>query len=99
MVTNSKSPQFRLIVTVALVTFPPTTYSITFFLFPPLGATPRQPPKPFFALRTPSIQPDSYLIGSNRDHLDYRIWDHSSGTLRPDLTQKVTGTFTLQEVP
>ena len=79
--------------------FPSTTYSITFFLVPPLGAVPRQPPKPFFALRTSSIEPDSYLIGSNRGRLDYRVWDHSSGTLRPDVTQKITGTFTLQDVP
>lgn len=79
--------------------FPATTYSITFYILPPIGAIPRQPPKPFFALRTSSIQPDSYLIGANRDHLDYRIWDHNDGKLRPDVTQKITGTFTLQEVP
>jgi len=77
--------------------FPPTTYSIVLFLLPPLGVIPSQPPKPFFGLRTASVEPDSYLIGWEGDHLGYRLWDHGTGALRVDSNQKIDGTFVLRK--
>jgi hypothetical protein len=77
--------------------FPPTTYSIVLLLLPPLGVIPSQPPKPFIGLRTASVAPNSYLIGWEGDHLGYRIWDHGTGALRADSSQKVAGTFVLRK--
>lgn len=45
------------------------TRSVTYFLLPPLGPVPRQPPRPYYEIRTPRHR---YLVGWNRDRFDYR---------------------------
>jgi hypothetical protein len=68
-----------------------SVYHITFFLLPPLGAFPRQPPKPFYGIR---VAPRTYFVGFNDDHFDYRVIP-SSGPPQRDSAQRVTGGYTL----
>jgi hypothetical protein len=73
--------------------FDPSIYHITFFLLPPLGAFPRQPPKPFYGVHLPSR---TYFVGYDHDHFDYRIV-LPSGAPQRDPSQRVSGSYTLRE--
>lgn len=73
--------------------FDPSIYHITFFLLPPLGTFPRQPPKPFYGIHTTSR---TYFVGYDRDHFDYRIIP-PSGPPQRDPSRRVSGTYTISE--
>lgn len=74
--------------------FSPTTYSISFWIFPPLGTFPRQPPRPFVAMRIASRSPDIMVAGMDHGHFDYRVWDHATGKFRQDSSARLSGSYT-----
>jgi len=77
--------------------FSPTTYSTRHWIFPPLGTFPRQPPRPFVAMRIASRSPDIIIAGMDHDHFDYRVWDHATGKFRQDTPPRLSGSYTLFE--
>lgn len=62
--------------------FPPLVYHITFWLMPPLGAFPRQPPAPVFVVTFPDANNEIYLVGMDGDNFRYDVY---KGTSREKL--------------
>lgn len=52
--------------------FAPNTYSVTFWILPPLGGFPRKPPYPFFCLRTPKQTNDFWSLWMKDSGLETR---------------------------
>jgi hypothetical protein len=64
--------------------FPPTTYSVSFLLIPPLGSLPRTPPPPALGVRTLSTS-SSWLVVSPQDEaVSCRIVDAATNSMRDD---------------
>jgi hypothetical protein len=61
------------------VEFPPVTYSISFWLLPPLGAFPKQPPTPFYYLQFSGTEDEVYFVSFGKKGLHYRVYDRNSG--------------------
>ena len=79
--------------------FPGTTYSIAFWLVPPLGALPRKPPQPTVAVRTPSIAPNWVLVRSTDDGIESRLFEEATKTVKADPEARVTGSSTFVDPP
>ncbi len=54
-------------------TFDPTTYSISFWILPPIGVIPKNPPEPFFFLRIDDNPNEYYYIHADRDKISYKV--------------------------
>jgi hypothetical protein len=55
-------------------------YHVTVFLFPPLGAFPKEPPKPYFYLEFSNQEDELYLVGASKNGFDYRTYKISTKT-------------------
>lgn len=53
-------------------------YHVAYWLIPPLGPIPRQPPPPFFVLRFPDMPDEVYIVGLVDEQVEYKVFDASS---------------------
>lgn len=60
------------------IEFPPVVYHISFWLLPPLGAYPKQPPPPVYYLRFSGSEEEVYLVGIDKSGFRYRVFDRQS---------------------
>jgi hypothetical protein len=76
--------------------FMPTTYSIAFWLIPPLGPIPRKPPEPYFYLKLPSQTNEFWVLWMKKEGLETKLIERGnrtpldqSGVLPADFTGKL----------
>ncbi|MDX2109048.1 MAG: hypothetical protein SFY80_02280 [Verrucomicrobiota bacterium] len=60
------------------IEFPRLVYHIDFWMLPPLGALPRQPPPPMFWIELSDSPDEVYQVGFVKHQFKYRVWDRSS---------------------
>lgn len=65
------------------VEFAPVIYHITFWLLPPLGAFPRNPPAPAYFVSFSDALDEVYLVGMNREQFEYRVFERASRRPKP----------------
>jgi len=77
-------------------TFNPVSYSMVFWLLPPLGGFPRHPPEPFVFLRFPPVTNEYWSVWAKQEGFDNRVgvpdraqWLPQS----PTLPAKISGTL------
>jgi hypothetical protein len=58
--------------------FPPIVYHVAFWLLPPLGAFPKQPPEPAYFVRFSDTPEEIYLVGLDRGTFRYQVFSRSS---------------------
>jgi hypothetical protein len=58
--------------------FPPLAYHATFWLLPPLGAFPKQPPEPAYFVRFSDTPDEVYLVGFYRGSFKYKVFNRTS---------------------
>lgn len=75
--------------------FPPVVYHVAFWLLPPLGAFPKQPPGPAYFVRFSDTPEEVYLVGLDRGAFKYQVFSRSS---RQELKhEEATWSFTRGE--
>jgi len=72
--------------------FMPTTYSIAFWIFPPLGTIPRKPPEPYFYLKLPSQTNEFWVLWMKKEGLETKVIERGNRTPR-DQSQLLPAAF------
>jgi len=78
--------------------FEPTTYSMSFFLLPPLGAIPGDPPAPAIYIRWPEHAPTMLVVQNDDDEIECWIYDPVAHERRADSRETVVGAASLTEI-
>lgn len=72
------------------VQFPPVDYHANVWFLPPIGASPKQPPKPTYSVSFSDASDEVYVVGFDRDSFKYRVFSRASGReITPDLASWV----------
>ena len=56
--------------------FPPMVTHISFWILPPLGGFPRNPPAPFYFIRFSNVPDETYLIGIDKNDFRYKVFNN-----------------------
>jgi hypothetical protein len=60
--------------------FAATTYSVTFWLIPPLGPIPRKPPEPYFYLKLPVQMEEFWVLWMRKSGVKTRVIERGNRT-------------------
>lgn len=73
--------------------FSPTTYSMVFWIIPPLGPIPRKPPEPYFYLKLPAQTDEFWVLWMQKTGLEAKLIE-GGNSIPLDQSQIVPADFT-----